>query len=473
LKKKLRFFLIVFLCFSLLWVQTAWALISISQEIVLGRRILRELRNEVTFVTDLELNAYVTFVGKRLENKGVGVSPFHFHFFVIKDNTFNAFSVPGGYIFINSGVFEHIKSEDELAGIIAHEMAHNLCRHIARRLQTAQRIEAVTLATIIAAILVGNPKLVNAVAATSIAAGETKLLAYSRQDEEEADRIGFQILVKAGYNPWGMVDIMKRLARESNLAVELTYKYLLTHPLPQERLTYLTILAKNYTSNKTPADIICPDKVYFKRLCIKATVISEDPQSLVLAYKESLSYKKDPWKLYGLALCLEKEGFFKEADEVLKRALKLLPKKPYFKLDVAEILIKEGKPEQALKVLSKVKVNSKGKGYHKIVYSKYLYLKGKALTLLGKYKEAYKNFSFILKICRRAIENVPDFFFYFGKSASMIGRAGEAHYLFGKYYEKVGDYKVALYHFKQALLFLNKKDKMFFKVKEELKKLRG
>ncbi len=471
--KKLKFlssFLTLILIFSLVFPNQGLALISISQEISMGKAILKQLRKQVSFVQDLEIDGYVSLVGRLLVKKGVGFSPFHFHFFVIKDDTFNAFSVPGGYIFVNSGVFEHINSEDELAGILAHEMAHNLCRHIARRIQTAEKMQVLTLAAIIAAILLGSPKVVNAVGATSIALAQTKMLAYSRADEEEADRVGFQILTKAGYNPWGMVELMKKLARQSDFAIEMTYRYLLTHPLPQERLNYLEILAKNYTKDKKPKNLICPDHAYFKRLCAKATVISKDPEGLVTVYKKMLLENEKPWIRYSLGLALEKEGFFKDAVENLKKAIVELPKRGYFLLDLAETYLKQGNYTQTLEVLRQIKLKKKAPPYYELVRLKYFYLKARAFMGLGRYKKAYNLFKKIQK--SHLVSNCPDFYFYFGKVASALHRSGEAHFLFGMFYLQQGDYQIAAYHFRQALLFLPKTDKMYLMARRELEGLR-
>ena len=471
LKSSIVRFVIFFLILSFIFNPSiTYSLISLKEEVEIGKEVLRELSSQVKFIEDIELVAYVNSIGQTLKTRGVDFSPFDYHFFLIKDNTFNAFSVPGGYIFINSGVFESINSEDELAGIIAHEMAHNLCRHIARRIETIKRMQVLTTATILAAILLGNPKVINAVGISSIALAQTKLLAYSRADEEEADRTGFQILSRAGYNPWGMVNIMQRLARQSNFAIELNYRYLLTHPLPQERLNYLILLAQKYTSNKTPVNLICPDKVYFKRLCIKATVLSTDPESLVPTYKEELATKENPWTRYALALALGEERFFKEAFKEMQKALAKLPKKPYFLLDLAELYFRAGDYTSALKIINNIKIPNPPKyGYQKIYSLKLKYLKGRILAETGDPYSAYKMFKDLES--NPVLETDPYFYFYFGRICSQLGKVGEAHFYFAKHYEFRGDYFAAIYHYKKALSFLPKTDKMYIEAKSDLKKL--
>ena len=451
--------------------QLSYALLTLPEEEKIGKQVLQELSSKVEFIQDVELVAYINSIGKLLTEKGVDFSPFKFRFYLIKDDTFNAFSVPGGYIFLNSGIFESIESEEELAGIMAHEIAHNLCRHVAKRLESIKRMQVAITAATLAAILLGGGKAAEAVGITSSAFAETKLLAYSRADEEEADRTGFQILTKAGYSPWGMVRIMEKLSKKSKFAVELNYKYLLTHPLPQERLTYLISLARKYGSNKGSSSIISSDPYYFKRLTIKATVISKDPADLVLKYKEELKIKDDPWIKYSLALALSQQRFFKEAISEMKKALKELPPKPYFLLDLAEIYLNSGDYQRALTVIEGIKFSEGSKKlFEKIVYLKIQYLKAKALAETSRLFQAYEIFNSLKG--NNILENDPYFYFYFGRICSRINKDGEAHFYFGKYYELKGDYKTAYFHYKKALSFLSKEDKMYNEVEKSIKYLK-
>ena len=464
--------LTIFIAFQLfLNIPFGYTLISLQEEEKIGKEIIKELNSQVEFIQDIELVAYINTIGHILKIKGLDFSPFNFRFFLIKDDTFNAFSIPGGYIFLNSGIFNSIKSEDELAAIMAHEMAHNICRHIAKRFEKMKRLQIATTAATIAALLLGGGKVGEAVGITSSALAQTKLLAYSRADEEEADRTGFQILTKAGYNPWGMVNIMERLSKQSNFAIELNYRYLIDHPLPPERLNYITILAENYTTNKIPANIVCHEKEYFKRLCIKAQVLSKDPTDLVIKYREELNIKDDPWKHYALALSLSQERFFKDALIEMKKALSELPAKPYFILDLAEIYFRSGNYSKALSVLEKIKSPSDSKYWYKKIYNlKLKYLKARIFTEIG---DTYKAYTLFNELKNSNILNTdPYFYFYFGRTASEMNKLGEAHFYFGKYYELKGDYKTAIYHYKKALSFLSKTDKMYKEVQKNLKNLK-
>lgn len=469
MKKNFFKFLFYFFIFVFIFSNhLSYALLSLSEEEKIGKEVLQELSSKVEFIQDIELVAYINSIGKLLTEKGVDFSPFKFRFYLIKDDTFNAFSVPGGYIFLNSGIFDSIESEEELAGIMAHEMAHNLCRHVAKRLESIKKMQVAITAATLAAILLGGGKAAEAVGITSSAFAETKLLAYSRADEEEADRTGFQILIKTGYSPWGMVNVMKRLARQSNLAIELNYRYLLTHPLPYERLNYLINLANKYSSNKTSVALISSDPYYFKRLSIKAKVLSKNSADLILKYKEILKIKEDPWIRYSLALALAEQRFFKEAITEMQKALKELPPKPYFLLDLAEIYFNFGDYQNTLNILKKIKFSQNSKKlYEKICYLKLQYLKARALAESFQIFQAYTIFNKLKK--NKILENDPYFYFHFGRTCSKINKDGEAHFYFGKYYELKGDYETAYFHYKKALSFLSKKDKMYNEIIKTLK----
>ncbi len=465
---KEKFFIFFLSIFLICPLNVSYALITLSEEEKIGKQILQEISTKVEFVQDMELIAILNMVGNRLVNKGLEFSPFQFKFFLIKDDTFNAFSIPGGYIFINSGIFENIDSEEELAAIIAHEMAHNICRHIARRIEDIKKMQVAITATTLAAILLGKGKFAETVGIASSALAETRLLAYSRADEEEADRIGFQILTKAGYNPWGMVKVMEKLFHQSNLAIELNYRYLLTHPLPQERLDYLINLAQKYETKEILLKNL--DQYYFQRISIKAKIISKDPADLVLKYREELNKENNPWIRYSLALALAEERFFKEAINEMELALKELPFKPYFLVDLAEIYFNSGNYYQTLAILENIKIFTNSENiWERFYISKLEYIRARTLLEVSQIYEAYKIFVGLEK--NVMLQNDPYFYFHFGKTCSKLNKEAEAHFYFGKYYELKGDYKTAYFHYKKALSFLSKTDTMYNKVKESLERV--
>ncbi len=466
----MNFFLTYFLVFFFIFLPSfVYPLISLEEEEKIGKEILQEASKQIEFIEDLEVGAYIEKLGETLIQKSLKFSPFNFRFFLLKDKTFNAFSIPGGYIFINAGIFEHVDTEAELASILSHEMAHNLSRHIARRLESIKKMQIALTAATLAALILGGGDLGQAVGITGAAIAETRLLAYSRADEEEADRVGFEILTKAGYTPKAAVQIMERLSKQSSFAIELNYKYLLTHPLPSERLNYLYSLLEKFPI-KGAYFLISPDEEYFKRIKIKVKVMSEDASELIPRYKFQLAQNYDPWTHYALALALSQKRFYSEAINELLKAISQLPSKNYFKLDLAEVYLMAGKWEETIKILQDLNFNPQNfSEIQKILYLKQQYLLARALGETGKFSSAYNIFKTLS--LEPILKNNLYFYFYFGKICSSLGKDGEAHFYFGKFYEIKGDFKTALFHYKKALSFFSKMDKMYLEAKEFIEKI--
>lgn len=460
----LKNFFLLFL-FFLLITKPVLALISLEEEEKIGKEVLQEVSKEIELIKDMEVVAYITSLGDYLLNRGVSFSPFKFRFYVIKDKTFNAFSVPGGYIFLNTGLFNYVDSEDELAAVIAHEISHNLARHVAKRLETIKKMQVATTAATIAALLLGGGRAGEIVGISSIALAQTKLLAYSRADEEEADRLGFEIFTKAGFNPYAMVNIFQKLSKESNFAIELNFRYLLTHPLPQERVNYLENLAKKYSLPYRDTYSLSGDPIYFQRIKTKVRTLSEDPSDLILNLRTQLREKDDPWIRFQLALALIQARFFNEAERELKLALKDLPPRDYFQLDVAELYFNKGDYLKTLEILKNLSFNKMKLGY--LLNLKCQYLLARSLMEVGDLQGAYE----ILRSLEeeKIVKEDPYFYFYLGLVSSRMDLSGESHYYFGKFYEIKGDLKTALFHYKRALSFLGKDSKIYSETQEKIK----
>ncbi|MFN4197327.1 MAG: M48 family metalloprotease [Caldimicrobium sp.] len=462
---KFLFSLLLTFLFFFRSILPAFALISYEEEEKIGKEVLQEISKKIEIIKDVEVNAYVNALGKYLLQKGVALTPFNFRFFLIKDKTFNAFSVPGGYIFINTGVFNYVVSEDELAAVLAHEISHNLARHVAKRIETIKRMQIAATAATLAAILLGGGQAGEIVSVTSTALAQTKLLSYSREDEEEADRMGFEIYTKAGFNPKAMVNIFERLAKESRFAIELNLKYLFTHPLPQERVTYLQNLAEKFYPKREGENAFSRDPLYFQRLKAKVKALSEDSSDLILALRVQLREKEDPMTRYQLALALMQARFLNDAERELILALKSLPYRDYFLLDQAELYFIKGDYQKAIEILKVLTFKDHNLAY--ILELKSKYLLARSYMEMGDLRSSYEVFKALNE--ERIMQEDPYFYFYFGLLCSKIDLLGESHFYFGKFYEKKGDFKTALYHYKRALSFLEKDSKIYIEAEEKVK----
>ena len=161
-----------------------------------------------------------------------------FEFFAINDPGVNAFALPGGYVGVHIGLILLTQNESELASVLAHEISHVTQHHIARMIAGQQKNQLLTLAAMALAVLAArsHPDAANAAIAASQAAAIQYQLDFSRDNEREADRIGFQVLDKAGFDPHSMPSMFERLQRNSRAYESNAPNYLRTHPVTYERI---------------------------------------------------------------------------------------------------------------------------------------------------------------------------------------------------------------------------------------------
>lgn len=163
-------------------------------------------------------------------------SPFDFRFYVVEDEAINAFALPGGAIYVHTGTVQKAADASELAGVIAHEIAHVTSRHVAH-LYRRQRNTGVAaqVATLIVAILTGNPYITNAANLGSQIAATAYLTTFTREAESEADVLAVETLIRAGYDPHGMLTFFDTLRKETAGGMRMP-EFLSSHPATQERI---------------------------------------------------------------------------------------------------------------------------------------------------------------------------------------------------------------------------------------------
>src|SRR5215210_1305105 len=177
--------------------------VSLEQEWQVGQQMADQVAQQVRFVNDPVANSYVRSVGERIKAQTPMANlPFTFH--IVDDPNINAFSIPGGHVYVNRGLVTAANKADELAGVVAHEISHNVARHVVKQLERQQQISA------IGGILLGqSPGALQEVVAQIVAGGA--MARFSRADEKEADELGLRFMTAAGYNPQGMADLFRTL----------------------------------------------------------------------------------------------------------------------------------------------------------------------------------------------------------------------------------------------------------------------
>jgi len=173
---------------------------TIQEEEEMSREVMKVIIKHYELINDPLIVNYINQMGQKIVS-ALPPQPFDYHFYVIKNGEYNAFATPAGHVFVNSGLLEAMENEEELAGILSHEIAHVVCRHISQKIERSQKIGIATLAGIAAGILLGvggSMAAANALTIGSSAAGQSLELSYSREDEFQADQIGLICLTKAG-----------------------------------------------------------------------------------------------------------------------------------------------------------------------------------------------------------------------------------------------------------------------------------
>jgi len=202
--------------------------ISLDEEWQLGQQLAAQIAQQMRLVGDPQALTYVREMGERIHRvTPLANRPFDFH--IVDDPSVNAFSIPGGHVYVNTGLIGATLKANELAAVIAHETAHIVSRHAIAQMEQAQTIN------IIGSILLGqNPGALQQIAAQILAGGV--MARFSRGDEKQADDLGLQYMAQAGYDPHGMLDMFQRLLALENSRPGAVAKFFQDHPGTQDRI---------------------------------------------------------------------------------------------------------------------------------------------------------------------------------------------------------------------------------------------
>lgn len=214
--------------------------LSPALENLLGNAIMEQGRRDPTYINDPDVRQYLLSMGAKLSAHASGLEQ-PIQVFGVRDPQINAFALPGGYVGVNSGLVVQSESESELASVVAHEIAHVGQRHIARGMTRESQSGTIMMASIAAALLAamaGSGDLAMGVAAFGQAAAIDQQLGFSRQAEQEADRLGLEMMRKAGYDPRGMARMFGRLMSVSRLNESMAGSgYHSSHPQSVQRMS--------------------------------------------------------------------------------------------------------------------------------------------------------------------------------------------------------------------------------------------
>lgn len=329
--------------------------LTIGEERKIGEQLLFSVRKELPILEDADISQYINTLGKTVLAI-IGPQHFEYRFFVVKSPQFNAFAAPAGLVFFYSGLIETMRSEDELLSVLAHEIGHVASRHISQRLDKGTKISAMSLLLGIAGLALGVPGLSQGLLMGSMATGQAINLQYSREDEEQADRLSFGWMQKMKRNPTAMEEMLKTMRRISRYRVGSDApQYLLTHPNPDARMGYVASLLEQDQKQKSKGYYLKSDNFAFLRFKYRVMVKSIDQDKLRMHCVNLLTATTDQEQQtlakYGLALVEGEIGNFDQALQHLAEVRKQYPNQDILEIDRAVLLVESGRVEEGRRVL--------------------------------------------------------------------------------------------------------------------------
>lgn len=311
---------------------SAGSTLSIGQEMQMGDYYVRQLRGSAPLINDPLLVQYINGLGMRLVSHANSVRT-PFHFYLINNDQINAFAFFGGNVVLHSALFRYSDNESELASVMAHEISHVTQRHLARAMEDQKRNAPLTWVGALGSILLAmaSPQAGMAALTGTLAGTQQGMISFTRQNEEEADRIGIQVLQRSGFDPQAMPMFMGKLLDESRYSTRPP-EMLLTHPLPESRLAD----ARNRANQMRPVVVQSSADFYLAKARTLGMYTNGDNKlgtDLLNAWDKG-NIRQQHAAQYGRALLAMESNNFDQARKTLQPLLSADPQNPWY-LDLA------------------------------------------------------------------------------------------------------------------------------------------
>ena len=328
-------------------------LLSPEFERRLGQAFLSQVRKQADIVSDPEVNTYIESIGYRLVSQSDNNEQ-QFTFFVINDTLINAFAAPGGIVGINAGVILNSDTESELAGVVAHEIAHVTQKHMARSVEMSKKMSIPTMAAMLGAILIAtqNPDAGQAALMAVQGASAQARINFTRTNEQEADRIGIQLLARSGFDPRGMTGFFRKLQQSTRFSAQAP-EFLRTHPLTTRRIADAAARAAAYSGA-----LEVEESQSFLLVRAKLIVSShKSPRDAVEFFTRRLAGARQGDERdadrYGYMIALSAAGHYALAREQARLLLSGDPENVAYLLAAADIEVRQGNYDAAFEIFSK------------------------------------------------------------------------------------------------------------------------
>lgn len=413
-------------------------LITPEEEKEFGEAFFRSLHSQISINDDAEIQQYIESVGQKLvANSDAPGNPFHF--FVVMENDINAFAGPGGYVGVNSGLILITEEESELASVMGHEIAHVTQRHLYRAAEASSRLSIPTMAATLAAILLGtqSPALGQA-AIMAIQAGSVQFqINFTRENEEEADRVGMQTLAASHFDPRSMPTFFERMQQNTRYYGQNIPEFLRTHPVTTSRISDTRGRAETYPYKQYP------DSLAYQLAKAKIRVLTSTDDAEVLKYfqgrlDQGTSEQRTVAK-YGLGLMALKGQKFNEAETIFQTLKRDYPNQPQYAAALARTAMNNQNYPLAL---ARYKKLDEQFPENEAIALEYI----AALLKSGNPKLAQKN---LLSITAKT-QKTPGYLELMAQSYSDLKQPAESHRYLAEYYYATGQTQNAIMQIKLA-----------------------
>jgi len=330
---------------------SADSVMSAAEQRELGREFMKWVRKALKVSSDPVLTDYIQTLGNQLAaagREGAG----NYDFFIVDDPSINAFAGPAGHIGVNAGLIMAAETESELAAVVAHELAHVSQKHLMRAFEVQKQMSIPTVALMLAAAVLGaavDPSAGIAAMAGVQGLAAQKQINFTRANEEEADRIGIDTLARAGHDPFAMPGFFQKLTRATRIYESGAPELLRTHPVTTDRIADGLSRAEGYGHQQQPDSL----RFHLTRANLRQRKYSR-PEQAVDHFEDTLEkgrYRNETAERYGYALALTRAGRLGDAAAQLRPLLQQHPSQMEFIVLSADILMRSGQPQLAVKEL--------------------------------------------------------------------------------------------------------------------------
>lgn len=400
---------------------------TIGDERRISEKLLFSVRGGFNLLDSPDISQYINELGAEVLAVA-GPQFFDYNFFVVEKDQFNAFAAPGGLIVFYSGLIQAMNNEDELVGVLSHEVAHVVSRHIARRIDQGGKVNAISLGLGLAALALGKPELLIG----SMAVGQTVNLHFSREDEEQADRLAFDWMLAMDRDPAAIASLLQTMRRISRFRSDRLPQHLLTHPNPEVRLDYIQSLLEDYQQQKQEnkqqyfVSYSRVDNFRFLRFQYRIMIQTMDHEQLRIHCLGILSrdgeQEKKTMAKFGLSLLASAEHDFIRAEELMKEVIANYPEEDILYVDLAVLMMKSGNLQEAVRLLEKVVRQNPTELYA-------LFELARAMVKQGRYDEAERLFHQVALV----MPEYAQLWHELARVKSRQGLHGESRFYLSKY----------------------------------------